>query len=65
MGKYSPFMGKKEFDRNHPWGSLDIEIITWDVKSAVLNTLDELKETTDNELKEIRETMYDQHENIN
>lgn len=54
--KYSPRWGKKLTEIT-PEEAQILELLTKDVTSTALNMLNELKETMDKELKEIRKTM--------
>lgn len=52
--KYGPFTGKKTLTETNPEEAQTLELLVKDDKSTVLNMLNEIKETMDKELKEIR-----------
>lgn len=64
-GKNIPLMGKNNnLAETITEEALTFELLVKDVKSTVLNMYNELKETVDRKLKEIRKIVYEQNENF-
>lgn len=64
-GKNIPLTGKNNnLAETITEEALTFELLVKDVKSTILNMYNELKETIDRKLKEIRKITYEQNENF-